>query len=65
MTTPPAETDAPVLPPQPVDPPAVDDKLLAEDARTGKALALMLSGLFLYTIFAMSACVYLTWVWTH
>ena len=51
--------------PQPVDPPAVDSQLLAEDARTGRALTFMLSGLFLYTIIAMSVCVYLTWQWTR
>ena len=51
--------------PQPVGPPAVDDDLLHEDAKTGRALAFMLSGLFLYTILAMGICVYLTWRWTR
>lgn len=42
----------------------VTNQLLAEDGAAGRFLALMLSGLFLYTILAMGLCVYLTAMWS-
>ena len=42
----------------------ITDELLQEDGLAGRFLALMLSGLFLYTILAMGFCVYLTMGWS-
>ena len=41
-------------------PPALRD----EDRRTGRVIAILLTGLFAYTILAMGYVVYLTYQWT-
>lgn len=43
----------------------ITDRLIQEDGLAGRFLALMLSGLFLYTIIAMGYCVYLTATWSQ
>ena len=44
---------------------AMPESLVREDNRTGRVLAILLCGLFAYTILAMGYVVYLTYQWTH